>query len=56
MQITDPNNYKKLSSIMIKIWKNFDLKIERRYTEKSYKVLKKRLIKYAEEYQKIVLE
>ena len=52
----DPNNYKKLSSIMIKIWKNFDLKIERRYTEKSYKILKKRLIKYAEEYQKIVLE
>ena len=41
---------------MIKILKNFDLKIERRYTNTAYKNLKKRLIKYAEEYQKIVLE
>ena len=52
----NPNNYKELSSIMIKICKNFDLKIERRYTNTAYKNLKKRLIKYAEEYQKIVLE
>jgi len=52
----NPNNFNKLSSIMIKTWKNFNLKEENKFISTAYKNLNKRLIKYAEEYQKIILE
>jgi hypothetical protein len=51
-----PNNFNKLSSIMIKTWKNFNLNEENKFINIAYKNLNKRLIKYAEEYQKIILE
>ena len=52
----EPNNFKKLSLIMIKVWKNFSAKEENKFINIAYKNLKKRLIKYAENYQKIILE
>tara|TARA_B100001142_G_C14241937_1_gene619754 strand:+ start:20 stop:1180 length:1161 start_codon:yes stop_codon:yes gene_type:complete len=52
----NPNDFNKLSSIMIKTWENFNLKKEHKFINIAYKNLNKRLIKYAEEYQKIILE
>ena len=52
----EPNNFNKLSLIMIKVWKNFSAKEENKFINIAYKNLKKRLIKYAENYQKIILE
>ena len=52
----EPNNLNKLSSIMIKIWKNFNLKEENQFVNAAYKNLKKRLIEYADIYQKIILK
>ena len=52
----NPNNFNKLSSIMIKTWKNFNVRNENKFINAAYKNLNKRLTKYAEEYQKIILE
>jgi len=52
----NPNNFNELCSIMIKTWKNFNVKKENKFINAAYKNLNKRLIKYAEEYQKIILE
>jgi len=52
----NPNNFNKLCSIMIKTWKNYNVKKENKFINAAYKNLNKRLIKYAEEYQKIILE
>jgi len=52
----EPNNFNKLSLIMIKVWKNFSAKEENKFINIAYKNLKKRLIKYAEDYQKIIFE
>ena len=52
----NPNNFNKLSSIMLKTWKNFNVRNENKFINAAYKNLNKRLTKYAEEYQKIILE
>ena len=52
----NPNNYNKLTSIMINIWKNYNKKNENKFNKIAYKNLKPRLIAYARNYQKIILK
>ncbi len=52
----NPNNYNKLTSIMINIWKNYNKRVENKFNKIAYKNLKPRLIKYARNYQKIILK
>ena len=52
----NPNNYNKLTSIMINIWKNYNKKDENKFNKIAYKNLKPRMIEYAKNYQKIILK
>ena len=52
----NPNNYNKLTSIMIDVWKNYNKKDENKFNKIAYKNLKPRLIAYARNYQKIILK
>ena len=52
----NPNNYNKLTSIMINIWKNYNKRDENKFNKIAYKNLKPRLLKYARNYQKIILK
>ena len=52
----DPNNYNKLTSIMINVWKNYNKRVENKFNKIAYKNLKPRLLKYARNYQEIILK
>ena len=52
----NPNNYNKLASIMINVWKNYNKKDENKFNKIAYKNLKPRMIVYAKNYQKIILK
>ena len=52
----NPNNYNKLTSIMINVWKNYNKRVENKFNKIAYKNLKPRLLKYARNYQKIILK
>ena len=49
------NDFYKLSSILVKVWKSFDPKKEKKHINRAFKLQKNMLLKYAEQFQKIVL-
>ena len=49
------NNFNKLSSILIQVWKNYNKKKEKKFINNAYKLQKKRLLKYAIQFEKIIL-
>ncbi len=51
----DKNNHHELARIIKKIWFRYDHEHEQKIIKKSYKILKKRLKKYALDYQRIII-
>jgi hypothetical protein len=49
------NNFNKLSSILIQVWKNYNKKKEKKFINNAYKLQKKRLLQYAIQFEKIIL-
>ena len=50
----NPNNYLELSSIMTKLWKKYNYKNDKKFINEAYKINKDNLLKYYNEYKKII--